>query len=632
MKIVVAVLAAASVVYGIQYDGLRVRFGWSNALADKTNFFTIPRTMREAEGRGWRRREMPPGNTGMLRELRLYCPYGRGVCSLYDANGFIAGIQIAIPVPDLTTYGMTPDKLHMVRWSPPPTEEDSYTEYWTATQYFVSEESLKAGAGPQVENGATLQDGGVWVTGPDKKLMRIPTTEAELNTTAFKKQNCVPNMGTHYFYNMTTAMRCENYYPWFAMTTKGDLVATGFSAFARLNRQYQREWFERAPANRERYQILTPRAPDCFFKWAGNYSSISLHIYYVDKPWEIQCRTGDSIQIPSLDNRLLFNVFKFMNKVYDEIKLWFYQTPEYASGRTGLQIKNVESRSYQKDGLRPPFKPGLRAKFSVGLFPGRDFFFDIPRKIADAVAHDWTPRERPETSSSLASLVMYCYDGNYICAMYDPDTEFVAGLQVSLPLNEFTDAKFDWEVQGFKPWTPSVDADAESVTYMIKELYFISEATLMKNKEERLQVVQSDEILTEDAVWVTGFNGDLMKIPTTETGIANSGFTEQACIVWMGRHYYYNMSSATECTSDSILNWFPLVDGGKLIAMGFMVVGVLPEKSGQRFWFERPATLAVKTIVPRGPTCLYDLADDPTVTTMHIYFIDSPWTIGCPLW
>ena len=75
-----------------------------------------------------------------------------------------------------------------------------YFHYKTKTpkinKYFVfSIESLKAGAGPQVENGATLQDGGVWVAGHDKRLMRIPSTEAELNSTAFKKQNCIPNMG-----------------------------------------------------------------------------------------------------------------------------------------------------------------------------------------------------------------------------------------------------------------------------------------------------------------------------------------------------------------------------------------------------------------------------------------------------
>lgn len=32
----------------------------------------------------------------------------------------------------------------------------------------------------------------------DGRLMRIPSTEAELNSTAFKKQNCIPNMGKNF--------------------------------------------------------------------------------------------------------------------------------------------------------------------------------------------------------------------------------------------------------------------------------------------------------------------------------------------------------------------------------------------------------------------------------------------------
>lgn len=71
-------------------------------------------------------------------------------------------------------------------------------EYLSKHKICQISESLKAGAGPQVENGATLQDGGVWVNDLDGQLMRIPSTEAELNTTLFKKQNCIPNMGMYY--------------------------------------------------------------------------------------------------------------------------------------------------------------------------------------------------------------------------------------------------------------------------------------------------------------------------------------------------------------------------------------------------------------------------------------------------
>ncbi|VVC88361.1 unnamed protein product [Leptidea sinapis] len=120
----------------------------------------IPRTMSEAESTGWRRIEGPPVP---LPELMLYCTAGR---------------------------------YRLVRWHAPATDTEPARDYWTATQYYVSEASLKAGAGPQVENGDTLQDGGVWVKDLEGQLIRIPSTEAELSKTLFKKQNCYPKMAS----------------------------------------------------------------------------------------------------------------------------------------------------------------------------------------------------------------------------------------------------------------------------------------------------------------------------------------------------------------------------------------------------------------------------------------------------
>ncbi|XP_063367155.1 uncharacterized protein LOC134655649 [Cydia amplana] len=319
MRTLLAVLATVSLVRGIEYDGLRVKFGWSDALADMEYFFKIPRTSKDAETEGWRRTERPPGP---LPELRMYCPQGRAVCPLFDAGGFVAGLQISLPVDEYESLAMKPEK-KLVKWRAPALEGEPSRDYWTLTQYFVSEESLKAGAGPQVENGATLQDGGVWVTGLDGRLMRIPSTEAELNSTAFKKQNCIPNMGTHYYYNMTQEMKCEDTLPWFALVSQGDLIGTGFQIFGRVGRQKYRDWFERPPGARQGAELTIPFAPPCLYEWVSSYGIVSLHIYYVDKPWTIKCQTGDSVKpAPALD-RLMFSGYRYANQVADEVKKLF---------------------------------------------------------------------------------------------------------------------------------------------------------------------------------------------------------------------------------------------------------------------------------------------------------------------
>ncbi|CAB3246305.1 unnamed protein product [Arctia plantaginis] len=321
MEKTVILLTVASLVTGIQYDGLRVKFGWSDALADIEYFFAIPRTISEVETEGWQRMERPPGP---LPELRMYCPPGRGVCPLYDTAGFVAGLMIAIPVDEFDSPPVKPEK-KFVKWQAAASAGEPPREYWTATQYFVSEdyvfslESLKAGAGPQVENGATLQDGGVWVSDLDGRLMRIPSTEAELNSTAFKKQNCIPNMGIHYYYNMTRNLKCEDLLPWFALTTQGDLVGTGFQVIGKLPRQKHREWFERIPSPKQGVQVTIPFAPSCLTDWAEKYGVLSMHIYFTNDPWNIKCITGDSIQLaPPLD-RIILNGYKYMNKITDEV-------------------------------------------------------------------------------------------------------------------------------------------------------------------------------------------------------------------------------------------------------------------------------------------------------------------------
>ncbi|KAM3962541.1 uncharacterized protein ACR2FA_003446 [Aphomia sociella] len=286
MKGVIAFLALASLASAVKYNGLRVKFGWSDALADVEYFFKIPRTITDVETEGWKRTERPPG---ALPELRMYCPPGRGVCPLYDTAGFVAGLQLALPVDEFESLAIKPEK-KFIKWRAPAVGSEPSKEYWTLTQYYVSEESLKAGAGPQVENGATLQDGGVWVTGLDGRLLRIPTKEADLNNTLYKKQNCVPNMGTHYYYNMTKDMKCEDHLPWFTLVNKGELIGTGFMMFGKLGPQKTRNWFELPPTPEQLPEIVIPYAPDCFGDWASSYGLVTLHIYYIDDPWNIRCQ------------------------------------------------------------------------------------------------------------------------------------------------------------------------------------------------------------------------------------------------------------------------------------------------------------------------------------------------------
>ncbi|XP_028176483.1 uncharacterized protein LOC114364502 [Ostrinia furnacalis] len=280
------------------------------------------------------------------------------------------------------------------------------------------------------------------------------------------------------------------------------------------------------------------------------------------------------------------------------------------------------------------WKSGLSVRFGVGLFGwGSSYFIHVPQTVADAKNSRWLETPRPD--GPLSSLIMMCPSQNdvVLCALYD-DNGDVAGLQIALPTDSYTGAVLDWATQGYTYWTAPANSNGQVRNYWTLQQYFVSEATLKKSKEERRASRVAGRVLQENAVWVTGFNGDLMRISGNAnevTDTATTHFTKQACIILMGRHYYYNMTTATQCRSDTLLPWFPLLDVGtdQLIGMGFTSFGQLPANALVKDYFERPNVSNVKLIVPDGPECLFELADSPGLTTMHIYYVDSPWLINC---
>ncbi|XP_013147736.1 PREDICTED: uncharacterized protein LOC106110455 [Papilio polytes] len=140
------------------------------------------------------------------------------------------------------------------------------------------------------------------------------------------------------------------------------------------------------------------------------------------------------------------------------------------------------------------------------------------------------------------------------------------------------------------------------------------------SKEDRMKMTKSSSLLREGAVWVSGFNGKLMRISEKRADIEKSSFTIQSCIPMMGRHFFYKMSPRTRCTADQLLPWFPIADSGRTIAVGLIIQGQLAfNKRTKKNWFEKPYRADVKVVITSGPQCYYDAADSPGVVALHIY-------------
>ncbi|KAI5632888.1 hypothetical protein NE865_14381 [Phthorimaea operculella] len=280
---------------GGDYNQLKVKYGPAKDGADKDYFYTIPKTRLEAEQAGWTQFIQPYDSK--IYGLYMYCFDNFGVCPLYNQKGFVTGLQVFLPY-DSFVAGENTAAMKMKLWQSPAAFGEPSKLYWTLPQVYVSQASLRSGAVPTAENGQILQDGGVYVHGLDDNIIQIPTTEAELaKNTLFTKQNCVPNMGTHYQYNMTSELVCENYLPWFVLVKNGKVIGSGFQFFAKFTeKQHNRPWFEDPQPYRQSTQQATPVAPSCLYDWAEQYNVISMHIYYIDEPWTITCEESDSIR------------------------------------------------------------------------------------------------------------------------------------------------------------------------------------------------------------------------------------------------------------------------------------------------------------------------------------------------
>ncbi|CAH0594071.1 unnamed protein product [Chrysodeixis includens] len=274
----------------------------------------------------------------------------------------------------------------------------------------------------------------------------------------------------------------------------------------------------------------------------------------------------------------------------------------------------------------------VRTTFGLNPFAiGTSQFIQKAKTIDDVVNMNWVRRDRPSGPAGLESLELWCpADDCSFCTLLD-DTGFIAGVQIGVSKSRMSEWVFDPAVTGFTSWTTTING--QSAEFYTIQLYFISAEILATSKEDRLANRNNDLLIQHGYVWMTSFNGELEALPTDTTllGTSQSNFTTQACVPWMGQHYYYKMSSATACQGHTLFPWFPLMDSDQLIGMGFMTFGKYNPDSKVKDLFEHPDESAVKMIVNNGPQCLYDLTRTRGVLTMHVYFIDTPQLVGCPL-
>ncbi|KAL5022532.1 hypothetical protein ScPMuIL_001687 [Solemya velum] len=189
-------------------------------LVEYGKFSQMPRRERDAIEEGFEQFSNCEENSE-LRGKRYMKDGDIGLILLYDANGYIAGIQAGIPKTNVDSY--PPDSLK------PPFIDDG--DKWVITAYFV-DPSIICTPG-RTEHDFTsdgtgtdlyLQNG----TDPEADYMLIPRKEENLGGTKWVKGGCFPAMGVHYWFDISRDMSCDNYFPPFLMYNRGFLNSFGW--------------------------------------------------------------------------------------------------------------------------------------------------------------------------------------------------------------------------------------------------------------------------------------------------------------------------------------------------------------------------------------------------------------------
>jgi len=234
-------------------------------------FTPMPRTVGETAAAKFVQKDNFCGTDTTFRGIRYWTNSDPAVILLYDINGYIAGMQTSF----LKT--MLPSVSPYILGHPAVSEGD----YYTLTVYFVDPSIICTTgrtAAQYAANGTgdrlIIQNGtNALTTG-----LTIPMVESAVDQTSWTKGFCFWTMGQHYWYNVTKAMDCDYFYPFFLLYNKQKLNAFGFAINAPLTSpRYEH------PTTSEAGQFINP-VPDCFSTDPSFTKLSTMHVYMIDSP------------------------------------------------------------------------------------------------------------------------------------------------------------------------------------------------------------------------------------------------------------------------------------------------------------------------------------------------------------
>jgi len=185
----------------LPWDRLQVTWG---------SFNTLPYTSAEAKNSGWTSISTCNDKANWPGNMFIYGD-DVSIVIIYDVNGNLAGIQFGVVIPP-TTPNIPP-------W------QQVNSSYWVLTFYIVDPTTICSSKHIRKFSGAgdrlVLQNGN-----NINNLISFPLSESDISN-PWVNGRCFYTMGKHYWYNISSTMDCNYFFPVFLMYNGGILNAFG---------------------------------------------------------------------------------------------------------------------------------------------------------------------------------------------------------------------------------------------------------------------------------------------------------------------------------------------------------------------------------------------------------------------
>jgi len=270
--------------------------------------------------------------------------------------------------------------------------------------------------------------------------------------------------------------------------------------------------------------------------------------------------------------------------------------------------------------------PWTNLKVHYSLNPFSTYYYQTqPRQVSTMKANAWTSLSGNDcTNGGMYNGFRYVEttESPGLALLYDVQGT-IAGIQMILDRNTI-EANNSYHFSAVPIYNPET-INGQDV--YVLTAYFVDPTTICTTGRASSDLASSG---TGSLLQVqNGSTPDnLLLMPRDRATAIAQGWSKNECFIGMGYHNFYEVGQMDSHDCLETIPLFGLYDNNDYqIGFGFAATGKVVQNH-----FENPPANAVELIVgPTVPQCLLNEANNPGLTTMHVFFTDYPNLYACLL-